>query len=224
MGLTAGCAVCHDHKFDPLSMHDFYSMSAFFNNTTQPVRDGNVQNTPPIITVPRKEDRDRWHALEPEITVAKQSVEEKRKKARDTFNQQPHAVDSIAVYNALPQDGLIAHGLLSEGAGPATSWNIQGRLRLVATAENLAWNSGHVAPNSLEINAKSILELSDVGDFESDKPFSYAAWVWLPKGKRTGGVIARMDDQNGFPVGIYGLRTIEWAPISSNVIPMKGNG
>ncbi|MEZ6063943.1 MAG: PSD1 and planctomycete cytochrome C domain-containing protein [Planctomycetaceae bacterium] len=40
MGLTAGCATCHDHKFDPLSMKEFYSLMAFFNNVDEKGRNG----------------------------------------------------------------------------------------------------------------------------------------------------------------------------------------
>ena len=54
--MTAGCAVCHSHKFDPISQREFYQLAAFFNNTTQQALDGNVPDTPPIVTVPRPDD------------------------------------------------------------------------------------------------------------------------------------------------------------------------
>ena len=53
-GLTAGCAQCHDHKYDPISQREFYQLFAFFNNVPEKgviVED----NPPPLISVPSPE-------------------------------------------------------------------------------------------------------------------------------------------------------------------------
>ena len=57
LGLTVGCATCHDHKFDPILQKEFYSLTAFFRNTTQQPMDGNIPDTPPLLVVPRPEDK-----------------------------------------------------------------------------------------------------------------------------------------------------------------------
>lgn len=48
LGLTLGCAACHDHKFDPITQKDFYRMTAFFRNTTDAVIDDNSAAPPPV--------------------------------------------------------------------------------------------------------------------------------------------------------------------------------
>jgi hypothetical protein len=70
LGLTLGCATCHDHKFDPLLQKDFYAMSAFFRNTTQKPLDGNISDTPPVIFLPTPTDAARWAVVGQESLAA----------------------------------------------------------------------------------------------------------------------------------------------------------
>jgi Protein of unknown function (DUF1553)/Protein of unknown function (DUF1549) len=49
LGLTLGCAACHDHRYDPITQRDFYALAAFFRNTTEPVLDGNLESSPPSL-------------------------------------------------------------------------------------------------------------------------------------------------------------------------------
>lgn len=46
LGLTTGCARCHDHKYDPIKMTDFYRMFAFFHNVPEKGKDGAAAPTP----------------------------------------------------------------------------------------------------------------------------------------------------------------------------------
>jgi hypothetical protein len=126
MGLTAGCAVCHDHKFDPLSQREFYSLAAYFNNTTQAAMDGNVQDTAPTVLVPRAEDRPRWEALSKELAEIREGAKARRETTRAEFDRWLAGAGPDTVSALLPSAGLRLHGSLDEGGGPMIHFTVDG--------------------------------------------------------------------------------------------------
>ena len=106
MGLTAGCAVCHDHKFDPISQREFYELSAFFNNTTQQTMDGNVKDTPPTVFVPSAADHSRWQMLSVELRNVRGRFEERKLTAQADFTKWLAAADPKSLEAMIPTGGL----------------------------------------------------------------------------------------------------------------------
>ena len=49
LGLTMGCAQCHDHKFDPIPQADYYRLYAFFNTIAEKPLDGDKGNAVPLL-------------------------------------------------------------------------------------------------------------------------------------------------------------------------------
>ena len=66
MGVTMGCAECHDHKFDPFTMKDFYSFAAFFADLKEVGHYGGSPR-PPELQVPVGRLKARWAALGKEL-------------------------------------------------------------------------------------------------------------------------------------------------------------
>ncbi|MCS1407448.1 MAG: hypothetical protein M2R45_00606 [Verrucomicrobia subdivision 3 bacterium] len=46
LGLTVGCARCHDHKIDPIPQRDYYRMMGFFHNTLNDIKQGPFKKSP----------------------------------------------------------------------------------------------------------------------------------------------------------------------------------
>ncbi len=196
MGLTAGCAVCHNHKFDPISQKEFYELAAFFNNTTQNAMDGNVKDTPPIVVVPLAEDRVRFDAIPKEISDAKQAVEARRAEARPVFDDWLTKANSESLGVAIPKTDLVLHAPLNEGQGASTKILVDAQLRDVVLTEPANWIDG-VSSKGLQLQGAAA-DFADVGDFEKDQPFSVAAWVKLQPNDSSGSLVARMDSSNGY--------------------------
>ncbi|ADB19199.1 protein of unknown function DUF1549 [Pirellula staleyi DSM 6068] len=67
MGLTMGCAVCHDHKFDPLTQKDFYSLFAFFSGVAENAMDGNALSPPPIMKLASDDQQKKLAELDEQL-------------------------------------------------------------------------------------------------------------------------------------------------------------
>ncbi|MDE0103970.1 MAG: DUF1553 domain-containing protein [Bryobacterales bacterium] len=189
LGLTVGCATCHDHKFDPITQRDFYAMTAFFRNTTQYVMDGNISDTPPFIIVPSREDRDLYQDLR--TTVRETGV------ALETATDSPSPPFDEWLRKRSYQD-------LEHPLGRRHAALVVGDDTIVTggDAEPLALPEGVTAGPGPKPNLGA-LEFSDEGyvevpglKFGRETPFSLAFWVRLPKAAGSYVALSQVDPEN----------------------------
>ena len=90
LGQTTGCAQCHDHKFDPFSTRDFYSLGAFFADIKEGIiakrEDGMVLGTPQELNrleaaeEALEREKKRFETIRPQLEAAQKQWEEDLKK------------------------------------------------------------------------------------------------------------------------------------------------
>ncbi|MGI9240679.1 MAG: PSD1 and planctomycete cytochrome C domain-containing protein [Verrucomicrobiales bacterium] len=119
LGLTFGCARCHDHKYDPISQREFYQFFSFFHNVPEGGTGAGKQgNFAPVIRIPAPDEDAKIAAVEKKITAAKRDLIKVEAKFTDHAApaSQWHAVEKVK----LTSTGGAKMKRLAEGSFLAT--------------------------------------------------------------------------------------------------------
>ncbi len=185
LGLTTGCAACHDHKFDPISQKDFYSLTAFFRNTPMSAMDGNSAEHPPNVLVPLAKDRARWNLLAGEIASTEKLLTQRKTSARADFEK--WLPTATVEFKTKDDPTLEVALLLNESEGP-----IHGTVK----GQPKEWP---VNPNRIDgplgkavVVSDTPINLGDIASIKRTERVTYGGFIRI-EGQPSGAVFARMN-------------------------------
>ena len=164
LGLTMGCARCHDHKYDPISQKEFYQFFAYFNNVSDRGRYYKFGNTPPLVHAPTREQQAQLGALDRRIAKLDQDLRRREPdiEAALASGDLPTTIDRWAY-----SDGLVARRTFE-----STDSSPEGR-------------HGRAA----QLDGRKYFDLGDIADFDFYDAFTLSAWIRPAEG--TGGIASR---------------------------------
>ena len=179
MGLTLRCAQCHDHKYDPVAMDEYYKFFALFNNIDEEGLDGMRGNAKPFI---------------PAVSPAEQAQLDALSRRIDGLTRECKSIS-----------GSILAGLGNVNRGPIVSdeyrWVLGDRPLSVGTKskDGLAGSMTRVVegPNrmpAMRVGTGTAPSITSAPTLTLSKPFSISFWYWSENG--AGIPVSQMDVGN----------------------------
>jgi Protein of unknown function (DUF1553)/Protein of unknown function (DUF1549)/Concanavalin A-like lectin/glucanases superfamily/Planctomycete cytochrome C len=207
LGLTMGCARCHDHKFDPLTQREYYQLYAYFNSIPEDGRASNHGNSAPWVAAPTSEQRRQLAKQEDEIARVERRLAAQlkgealpRRRWERSLAGRPGAQwapsDNLVFSNTLDQTGKVeAYEVDADGSSRAESKPMElgfkgGAPQLVAspTGQGAAFNG------ELYYDAGRIANFNyrdRVRDFK--EKFAISAWFYS-ESEQGGAIVTKTAD------------------------------
>ncbi len=173
LGLTLGCARCHDHKFDPVSQSEFYEVIAHFNNIPERGKGFKYVNSPPLITAPTAEDEEALAALDEKLAEARETLA-----ALDIEAREAQAEWEMSLAGAGPLDWVLRDDLLAHHP-------FDGDIAAARSPEGVSAVLEEGAPRFVDgprgsafaFDGERFVDAGPHPDVGYDDPFTLAAWI-----------------------------------------------
>lgn len=168
LGLTMGCARCHDHKYDPISQRDFYRFFAFFHNVPEKGLDGRAGNAEPMLQLTTPEQEARLEFLAKRIPELEQALSD------DALAEPLKAWESGPgrALPAPPREGLTAHYEFDNHLS-----DVSGRYAHARAARGEVTYAEGIAGRSAVLSGETQVDFGDAGAFDLGQPFTLSLWV-----------------------------------------------
>lgn len=183
LGLSLGCARCHDHKFDPVSQKNYYELFSFFNNVKEAGQiSWNDAMPTPTLQLPTERQEKILQFIKTNIAEQEKKIAQLNKDGMADFDKWLRSNAYKRLSNEkIPRSGLIAQYSFDDG----TLKNLVNPRQVGVMKQQ----SGKEKPvfekkdggKALIFNGDIWLDLNDVGIFRKSEPFTIGIWVNIPE-------------------------------------------
>jgi hypothetical protein len=210
MGVTLGCARCHNHKFDPFTQREFYQMFAYFNQVPERGNAFKYGNSPPVITAPLPAQETQLKAVEQKLAAAEQQASALEHQVGPAQNAWERTVQASTRIDWAPSRSVAVHLPLAGNLnGEITPDPPRSEKYLylmengpvlapVAFTRQAAWKAdGQYGTGPMgavgEFDGKRYVDVGNVGNFGFYDSFTISAWINPAAGSGT--IVSHANDE-----------------------------
>ena len=182
MGLTMGCARCHDHKFDPISIKEYYQLVAFFNNVPESGRARKFGNSEPWVVAPTEDQLAELAAQAAALKAAEGKLD--AREYRIAYDQRKWEATGAAKAS---ESKLLRRGLTA-------AYGFDGKDEGISVAQGQPWFSSGRFGTAATFDGESRFILDGEYRFATEDRFSLSFWI-KPDTVEEGAILSNQEDK-----------------------------
>jgi hypothetical protein len=195
LGLTIGCARCHNHKYDPITQREFYQVMAFFNNLPERGRVAKEGNSAPLAISPTRQMAKQLEKLEAEIAGTSRQLMEQQEEAERSLEKWASAYKPVAGDELVVDQDLAVRISWDDLQNPWVAEPAEEPARLaVPEGQGEASFVEGVQGKALQTAAGQSVEAGEMIGFSADEPITLATWV-QPLSVQTGTIMSILKEE-----------------------------